>query len=137
MMTRYLPEDLRPWVDARFSRASGPGGQHVNKVETRVTVLFDFENCDLLSDWHKSRIRERLRTRMSSDGRVHVTRGADRSQRANRETAEAALAELINTAFQRKKTRIATKPGRAAKERRLRAKKQRGDTKRLRRAPPD
>lgn len=134
---RFEPDDLRPWLDTRFSRASGPGGQHVNKVETRVTVLFDFANCDLLTDGQRARIRERLHTRMSSDGRLQVTRGADRSQRANREAAELALVELLFEALRRRKARIATKPSRGARERRIQSKKQRGETKRLRRAPPE
>ena len=57
-------EILRPWLEARFSRSPGPGGQNVNKVSTQVTLLFDFASCTALSDASKLRIRRRLATRL-------------------------------------------------------------------------
>ena len=126
---------LKPWVDAQFDRSSGPGGQHVNKVNTRVTLFFDLDNCPLLSDDERRRIRARLAGRLSSDGRVRVVSQRHRSQTANRDAAEHRLAELLTEALAVPKRRRPTRPTAASRHRRLTAKRQRGETKRLRQRP--
>ncbi len=123
---------LRPWIELRAGPASGPGGQHVNKVATRVTLLFDFQNCPALAPAQRARVATRLATRLSSDGRLRVVAQRERSQVANRRLAEERLLELLAEALRRRKPRIATRPTRASKRRRVSDKRQRGQRKRER-----
>jgi len=129
-------ERLRRWLEIRFDRAAGPGGQNVNKVSTRVTLLFDFQECPALSASDRNRIRQRLATRLSRDGRLRVVSQAARTQAANRLLAEQRLLELLRNATQTAKRRRPTRPTAAARERRLKAKRLRGEVKRLRRSRP-
>jgi len=129
-------EQLRPWIEWRFDRAGGPGGQHVNKVATRATLLFDFESCPALTARQRVAIRERLATRLSRDGRLRIVARQQRSQVVNRLLAEQRLIELLNTALRGRLARRPTQPTAAARERRLRAKRLRGQIKRLRQKRP-
>ncbi len=128
-------EGLRPWLDVVFDPSAGPGGQHVNKVSTRATLLFAFEECPLLAPAQKARLRQRLASRMAADGRLRVVAQRERSQSRNRQHAEQRLLELLKEATYVAPPRRATRPTRASRERRMSAKRQRGDTKRMRRAP--
>ncbi len=128
---------LLPWVEVRFSRSPGPGGQNVNKVNTRVTLLFDIVACTVLTGSDKSRIRRRLTTRLARDGRLRVVCHRERTQAKNRVLAEARLVELLTEAMQKKKPRRPTRPTAASKERRLDAKRRRGETKRQRKQTLD
>lgn len=132
IVLRFGIDDLQPWIDVRFERSSGPGGQHVNKVATRVVVQFDYRACDLLSDWQKQRIGRRLSSRLTHDGRVAVGAERARSQAANRAAAELRLLELLERALHVAKPRKATKPTAGSKRRRLADKKRRGQIKKLR-----
>jgi ribosome-associated protein len=116
------------------SRSSGPGGQNVNKVSTRVTVLLDVAASPGLTDEHKRRIRERLATRVSAEGVLRVSSQRERSQSANREAAEARLIELLREALAEQPPRRPTRVPRAARERRIAGKKLRGARKRDRAA---
>lgn len=128
---------LRRWIEARFSRSPGPGGQNVNKLDTRVTLLLDFEACGELSELHKRRIRTRLRTRMSRDGRLRVIRHRERSQARNRRAAELQILELLAAVMRTEKRRVATKPTAASKRRRLTDKRRQGVLKKQRRVAPE
>ena len=128
------PED----VTFVFSRSSGPGGQNVNKVSSRVTVLLDPEVLPGLSASDKSRLRRRLASRIDREGRIRVVSQRFRTQGANRRAALERLGELIEQALQRPKPRRRrTRPSRSAVERRLRDKKHRGRMKRLRQGDAD
>jgi ribosome-associated protein len=116
------------------SRSSGPGGQNVNKVSTRVTVLLDVAASPHLSEEQRQRVRERLATRVSSTGVLRVSSQKERSQSANREAATVRLIELLRDALAEQPPRKRTRQPRAAKERRVAAKKQRGLLKRVRTA---
>ncbi len=129
-------EELRDWIEFRADRSSGPGGQSVNKVNTRVTLLFDFEACTLLADPRKARIRRRLATRLARDGRVRVASQRERSQHANRRAAEQRLIELLDGALYVPKARRKTRPSAASRRRRLDDKRRRGQTKRQRQRKP-
>ncbi len=110
---------LRPWVKFQFSRSPKPGGQNVNKVNTRVTLLFDFEACDQLSDAQKRRIRGRFSTKLSRDGRLQVIRHRHRTQVQNRRAAEDQLEKLLREVMVDQKVRKATKPTLASRKRRI------------------
>lgn len=122
-----LPEAELMW---RFSRSSGPGGQHVNTSDSQVELRFDLANTDALPEVWKQRALERLASRLV-DGVVSVRASEHRSQWRNREMAATRLAALLAEATAPPpKPRRATKIPRGINERRLRNKKQRSDTKR-------
>ncbi|MFJ3780238.1 alternative ribosome rescue aminoacyl-tRNA hydrolase ArfB [Streptomyces sp. NPDC090093] len=126
-----LPEAELLW---RFSRSSGPGGQHVNTSDSRVELRFDLAATDALPEVWKARALERLASRLV-DGVVTVRASEHRSQWRNRETAAVRLAALLAEATAPPpKPRRPTKIPRGINERRLREKKQRSETKRTRQA---
>ena len=111
------------------SRSTGPGGQNVNKLETRVTLLFDVAGSPTLTPSQRDRILATLRTRITKDGVLRVTSQRHRTQGANREAATERFVALLQQALRPVKSRKPTKPTRASKTRRLDAKKQRGSIK--------
>ena len=126
-----VPEAELEW---RFSRSSGPGGQSVNTSDTRVELRFDVAGTTALSPALRERALERLSDRLV-DGVVSVTASEQRSQWQNRLAAERKLADLLSAAIAPPpRPRVATKPSRAARQRRVDEKRQRGRTKRLRRS---
>ena len=123
---------LHPWLEVRFARSPGPGGQHVNKVSTQVVLLLEFESCGLFTREQKRRIRVKWGNRLARDGRLRVARRRERSQARNRRIAESALIELLGEAFHVPRNRVATKRTRASVRKRLEAKRQRSATKSMR-----
>jgi len=125
---RIEPDDL----EFTFSRAAGPGGQNVNKVNTRVTLLFDLDGAASFTDVERRRVRSRLPGRLAADGRIRVVSSRHRTQRANRKAALERLCELLAVALRRPKTRKPTKPSAGAQHKRLERKRLAGEKKRLR-----
>ena len=117
------------------SRSSGPGGQHVNKVSSRVTLIFDVTASPSLSENQKRLILTRLATRVNREGKLRVVSQAHRSQAANREEAVQRFAALIRSALRRQPTRHKTKVPAAARQRRLDTKRQRSQVKQRRAKP--
>jgi ribosome-associated protein len=118
-------------IELRFSRSSGPGGQHANTSETRVEALFDVESSSALTDLQKRRVL------MKAGPTLRAVAQDERSQLRNRELATERLAEQLRAALKVERKRVPTRPSKAAKERRLESKKRRGETKKLRRPPGD
>ncbi|MFJ2032037.1 alternative ribosome rescue aminoacyl-tRNA hydrolase ArfB [Streptosporangium sp. NPDC087985] len=128
-----VPEAELHW---RFSRSSGPGGQGVNTTDSRVELSFDLAATESLGPLFKTRALERLGSRLVN-GVITIAASEFRSQLRNREAAEMRLAQLLREAIAPPpKKRRPTKPSRGAVERRITAKKQRSDLKRLRRGDP-
>ena len=122
-------------LDIRFSRSGGPGGQNVNKVETRAEVRFDVAATALLGPADRARALERLAPRLTKEGVLAVACDRTRHRERNLQEALERLGEVLAAALHRPKPRRATRPGRGARERRLEEKRVRSRVKSHRRPP--
>jgi ribosome-associated protein len=129
-VTRSVVLPLRE-VTFRYSRSSGPGGQHAQKTETRVEAVFDVEASEALTDVQKRRVIAR------TGPVLRAVAQDERSRLRNRELALERLVEQLRQALRVERRRVATRPTQAARKRRLEQKRRRSQTKRLRRPPPD
>ena len=118
-------------AELRFSRSSGPGGQHANTSETRVEAILDVEASSALTDAQKRRVVAK------AGPTLRAIAQDERSQLRNRELAIERLVEQLRTALKAERRRVPTKPTKASRGRRLESKKRRSATKKLRRSPHD
>ena len=132
-MARIPVDELR----FTYSRSGGPGGQHVNRVETRVTLLFDVDDSVRLSDEEKRVVRRRLTTRINKEGAMRVVSQRHRSREANRRAAIERFDELLEEALRPRTPRRKTRVPAATRRRRLTDKRRRGELKRRRRDSGD
>lgn len=127
-----IPDDE---VSITATRSSGPGGQHVNKVSTRVVLEFDIDASPSLTDSQKQRIRRHLATRIARDGRLRIRCQRHRSQAANRREVVERFVALLQEALRPRARRVRTRVPASERARRLEAKRRRGEQKRRRRLP--
>ena len=122
----------RSELDVRVSRASGAGGQHVNKTSSRVEIFWNIAGSRALSDEQRARLLDKLSSKLTTDGSIRIVASDMRSQSRNRDLAEERLVETVRRALIVPRKRKPTRPTRAAKEARLDSKKRHSDKKRKR-----
>jgi ribosome-associated protein len=124
--------DFTKEIEIKASRSSGKGGQNVNKVSTKIELVFDVNNSELLNEEEKSLISQKLSNRISKEGKLILQSQESRSQLMNKEIAIEKLYELLETALKKEKPRKKTKPTKAKKEQRLQVKKEISEKKKSR-----
>jgi len=128
-----MNKDFSKEFTFRTSRSGGPGGQHVNKTETKVELIFDFHNSVQLSDEEKELVFKNLASRIKDDGMLHITRSSERSQVRNKIRVIEKFYELLEKALTKQIKRLPTKISKAKKEARIKSKKLRSEIKSARR----
>lgn len=123
-------------VTYKTSRSSGKGGQNVNKVSSKVELMFDIPNSALLSTEQKERLLTKLKNKVSTEGILRLTEETDRAQLKNKELIQKKFKATIKTALTIPKKRKPTKPSEESKTKRLEEKKQKSTIKKLRRQNP-
>jgi len=119
-------------LEITASRAGGPGGQHVNKTDTRITIRWNIQKTHALNGVQKERVLQNLQSRLTSDGDLIIHNSASRSQQQNKEGALEILAQTIRKALYVPKKRMATKISKTVKEKRLESKARHSTVKKMR-----
>lgn len=136
-MSTVAIEDIARETQFKTSRSGGAGGQNVNKVSSKVELIFDIRNSYVLSDVQKEKLLYKLVGKLDSEGLLHVVSQTSRSQPENKKIALEKLQKILENGLKETKKRIATKPKKGAKEARLNTKKRDSEIKKLRGQKPD
>lgn len=131
----FNKEALLRELEFQFALSGGPGGQHVNKTETKVILIWDLQKSRVFSASQKEQLQQRLASKINSDGLLKFNVSKTRSQHQNKKIAILNFEDLVKKALQKKKKRIKTKPSRSAKLKRLQKKKKHSEKKINRQKP--
>jgi ribosome-associated protein len=131
-ITKVYDRDFSSELDFTTSRSSGPGGQNVNKVNTKVTLRFDIDASQQLNEQEKDTLKEKLANKISNDAVLIIASEATRSQLKNKEDTISKFYGLLKKTFQVRKKRKRTKPGKSAIEKRLKEKQKQSEKKQYR-----
>ncbi len=135
VLPEFKKEKLLTEVQVSASRSGGPGGQNVNKVNTKIELRFPVGSSEVFTDSEKQLLVSKLKNRINSEGELLVTSSSERSQWKNRENAEKKFFELIEKALTKQKRRRKTQPTASSKLKRIENKKMQGQKKALRKPP--
>lgn len=122
-------------IELSFTRSGGPGGQHANKTSTRAELVWNVSDSQALGPRQRARLQQSLRNRIDSNGNLRITSDTHRSQLRNKEEVLRRLEELVREGLKVPRTRIASKPSRAAKTKRVERKRRHGEIKKARQKP--